>query len=288
MTYTLYNKAVGAAMALGLVLASTACRSGDDSTALVAVGAAELTEADIRRAVPAGLSEADSLAFVDAWVNTWISDRLISELAAGELPDGVMEQIDEAVEHYRRQLIAAEYREMAVAADTALAISPADVDAYYSENSAQLKLTEPMVRGIYIKIGADDPALTDVRRLYASPRQADIDRLEKVGLRGAIHYDYFRDQWIPWSQVISKIPREVAPGELHKGFRLDAEADGFVYLLSLSDVLPAGATMPPSAAEPLIREILDARRRGELDARLRARLRDRALSTGLLRDSRQQ
>lgn len=286
MTHSLLNKAAGTVATLVLALMPAACTSKPDGaeTTVARVGSAVLTVADVRNATPRGLSTEDSTAFVDAYVNTWISDMLVSEVAARKLRS--TDEIEKRVDEYRRQLIMWEYRNMAVAADTAMAITDADVRRYYADHESTLKLTEPMVRGIYIKIETSAPALAEVKRLYKSSRHADIDKLEKVGLRGAIHYDYFRDQWIPWHRIITKIPRDIPASDLRRDYSLEFEADGFTYLLSVSDVLPAGATMPYEAAEPQIRETLDALRRTEVDARLRARLRREAERDGTLVDNR--
>lgn len=280
-------KATGATAVLAAVLASVACSSqtADDKSVVVCVGTSTLTINDIKKATPAGLTEADSIAFVDAYVNTWISDQLITEVAVKHLKTTA--DIEKQVEDYRRQLIMWEYRNTVVASDTALAVKDEDMRKYYDDHASSLTLTEPMVRGIYIKIESSAPALNEVRKLYKSQKQTDIDRLEKVELRGAIHYDYFRDQWIPWHQINTKIPRDISPRDLHVGYSLDFESDGFVYLLSVSDILPEGATMPYEAAEPVIRETLEAIRRNELDAKLRARLREEAVANGSLIDYRQ-
>lgn len=269
--------------ALGALTAIAACsdRGGDlGPNDLARIGTETLTCADLARSMPSGLSAADSTAFADAFVNNWITDRLIMQVAARHIRN--TDEIDRRVEQYRRDLIIWEYRRMAVNADTALAISDADAHAYYDAHPELMKLDSPMVRGIYIKMESDAEALAEVRSLYASPDRNDIDRLEKVGLKGAIHYDYFRDQWIPARQIIDKIPREIKTTDLRKGYKLDADIDGFTYLLSVSDILPAGETIPFEAAEHHIRETLEAIRRTEADARIRRRLLDEALESGLL------
>ncbi len=245
------------------------------------IGGEVLTDADLQRATPAGMSEVDSVAFVDAYINNWVADRLISHEAARLIKD--TDEIDRLTDEYRRDLIMWEYRRMAVSADPEQQLTDADIRDYYSAHPSQMTLDAPMVRGIYIKMESDDPELKTVRQLYASAESDDIDRLEKIGLKSAIHYDYFRDKWLPAEQILTKIPADLTAANLRKGMKFETERDGFTYLLSVSDLLAAGETMPLEAAEPRIRETLDAIRRSTLDAKLLARLRSEALKSGTLK-----
>lgn len=266
-------------LSLALVGCSHAPELSEDAVALI--GTETLTKADVARTVPAGLSEADSIAFADAWVNAWVNDRLLETEATRYLRN--LDDIERRVADYRRNLIAWEYRRLAVATDPELAPTDSAMHAYYDANAASMRLDEPMLRGIYIKMETSDPALKTVRSLYRSTRQSDIDRLEKVGLNGAVHYDYFRDQWIPWERIVSKIPYEIDPSQLRKGFSLDVDVNGFTYLLSVSDLLPVGAPMPFEAARPRILSALETANAAALDARLLQRLRSEALKSGRLK-----
>lgn len=270
--------AIAATVALG------ACSRKEKELAdgeIARIGGEVLTDADLQRATPAGMSEVDSVAFVDAYINNWVADRLIIHEAARLIKD--TDEINRLTEEYRRDLIMWEYRRMAVNADPGLQLTDADISDYYAAHPAQMTLDAPMVRGIYIKMESDDPALKNVRRLYGSTDSDDIDRLEKIGIKSAIHYDYFRDKWIPAEQILTKIPADLTAAGLRKGLQFETERDGFTYLLSVSDLLPAGSTMPLEAAEPRIREALDAIRRSNLDAKLLARLRSDALKSGALK-----
>ncbi len=58
---------------------------------------------------------------------------------------------------------------------------------------------------------------------------------------------------------------------------LETESQGFIYLLSVSDYLPAGSVMPYEAARPLVRDRLLNIRRRAYDTRLLNDLYQRAL-----------
>lgn len=276
------NRAAIVAGALVALTAMAACHKSrpmaDDT--LASIGGESLTLNELRKAMPAGLSDADSTAFADAWINAWVNDRLLEFEATRHLPKSA--DIERRVADYRRNLISWEYRRLAVASDPELAPTDSAMRAYYIAHSNEMLLEQPLVRGIYIKMETGDPALTTVRRLYRSDRSDDIDRLEKVGLNGAVHYDYFRDQWIPFERIVSKIPHPVNPSDLRKGYHLDVDVDGFTYLLSVSDILPAGAPMPYEAAEEQIRQTLETLNSADIDAALLRRLRADAIASGRL------
>lgn len=286
MIITVIKRAAIAAGVTMMLTAMAACsfeKASDNAPAsnpdaLAIVGSSVLTLDDVRKALPANLSAADSANFVAAYVKTWVSDHLITEVALERI--GNSEEIDRLTEEYRRNLIMWKYREMAVRADSSLHVSDADVRKYYDEHISAMKLRQPQLKGIYIKIESNAPAIAKVKKLYKSSLQRDIEELEKVGLYGAIHYDYFRDEWVPWEQIITKIPAEISTSQLRKGYNFEHEHDGFTYLLSVSDVLPEGATMPYESAAPLIRETLEATRLTEVDALLNQRLYEQAVAEG--------
>lgn len=264
--------------------AMVASCSGDhdrhNADIVAAVGQKELTASELRKAMPAGLSPADSAAFTDAFISTWISDRLISEVAARNIHN--LDEIDRLTEEYRRRLIMLEYRRLKVSEDSTLLVTAPEIEAYYKAHGHAMKSSEPMVRGIYIKIANDANRLNDVRRWYKSPDTKDIEKLEKVGLTDAIHYDYFRDRWIGAGQIVNKIPADIRPESLRQGYTLELSEGGFTYLLSVSDMLPAGSQLPYEAAEPIIREKLNTSKKVAADALLRERLYREADDEGLI------
>lgn len=240
------------------------------------VGSVSLTDAEIAQVIPSGLSQEDSLERVNQYVDSWISNRIVSEVAAKNIRNG--EEIERMVDDYRRQLIMMEYRRQMVSRDTALAVTSALIQDYYEAHSAEMKLREPMVKGVFVAMSAQSPLLRSVRKLYQSEKADDIEKLEKITLTEAMGYDYFRDRWLPWSQVADKLPgKPVMPA---KGAHIELTEDGITYLLYVTQTLGAGERMPLEAAEPHIRRTLEGLRQVELDRRLRNELYQKSLKSG--------
>jgi len=249
-------KNIARIMSGGVVLLAVACMSSTgsseaDADVLAQVGTQKLTLSKIKRIMPGGLTPEDSIRFIKAYVNDWVETRLISEIASSEID---MTEIDRLVDEYRNELIAKEYSRRMF--ESRAANIPEDsISTYYETHKSDFVLERPLVKGTYLKVPVDAKNLKVLRRLYRSDKLADADKLEKEVLKSAIHYDYFRDNWVDWEQIETKIPYDFGvTGDqwLAKNRSLDVSAGGFTYLLYITEVLPKGAPMPIEAARKQI------------------------------------
>lgn len=258
-----------------------ACKGGNDanvpSDAIVSVGKEHLRRADLQRALPVGMNEADSTTFARAFIRAWIDGKLIQTKAADQVD---MAQIEKLTEEYRQELIMAQYRRSIARKAFNGIFSPDSIQRYYNDNMNQFVLERPMIKGVYLKVPDDSPQLATIRKLYKSTRPVDLDRLEKAVIGSAIHYDYFRDRWIDIEQVENLIPADISSIKNADHKPLDVSVGGFTYLLQVTDYLAAGSPMPIEAAEPLVRERLLAAKRIAYDQQLRNDLLNKAISDG--------
>ena len=276
-------------VAIGFVSALLwGCSGADDASVppadvIASVGQSRLTRSELRNAMPGGLSADDSVKFATAFINSWVDARLVGQIAAGEVD---MREIDEMVDRYRRELVLRKYS-LLRAESMPAPVFPADtIKAYYEANPKDFVLSRPMVKGIYLKVPDDAKNLAEIRRLCRSTRTDDIDRLEKASLQAAVHYDYFRDRWIDWEQIESRIPMPMgdSPDDFIRANKnIDFSSGGFTYLLSISDYLPTGAVMPLDAAVPAIEERLKFEHRRRLEASILTSLREEAIADGRLK-----
>ena len=258
----------------------SAAGADDSSPVLARVGRERLHLAQACRDLPGGLSPDDSARFVKGIVYAWVDKRLVAEMAPEDLD---MSEIDRLTSEYREALIAEAYRRRIAEEGTDATFSEDSMKTYYEEHKADFRLREPLVKGVYVKVPANASNIASIRRLMRSDAPADIDRLEKeVISSNAIHYDYFRERWIDWDRIEVRIPYDFGDigAFLRPGRFLDTTTDGYTYLLRVTEVLPASATMPFEAAREEVRERLLAERRRQIDASFRADLLRRALDTG--------
>lgn len=260
---------------------ASAPTSGDDASPVLARAGGECLTLDrVRKELPGGISDEDSVKFVKGYVYSWLDMRLLSEMAPEDLD---MSEIDRLVDEYRESLIAEAYRRKIAEDGSNASFAEDSMKMYYELHKADFRLREPLVRGVYVKVPENAPNIAAVRRLMRSDNPDDIDMLEKEVIRSnAIHYDYFRERWVDWDQIEVRIPYDFGNtmNFLRPGRFLDTSADGHTYLLRITDVLPASSTMPYEAARDEVRERLLAERRRAVDATFHADLLKRALETG--------
>ncbi len=238
-----------------------------------------LTRADLRQLMPSSVTQADSARLARALIYDWIETQLISDAASKNLD---MDKINRMVQEYRNELVSMEYVRLMY--DTHAAEIPEDsIRAYYDANKEEFRLTRPMVKGVYIKAADDSPSLAQFRKLYKSHNDADVDRLDKIASTSAVHYDYFRDKWVDWEQIESRVPYDFgssADSFLRTHHTVDYSQGGFTYLLDITDALHSGQIMPYEAARSSIIDRLRFIDRRSYAAQLKKNLYDDALENG--------
>ncbi|MDE6801547.1 MAG: peptidyl-prolyl cis-trans isomerase [Muribaculaceae bacterium] len=271
---------------IGLLLLAVGCSkpAPDIDALLVArVGQSRLTKNDIAQLITPGMSAEDSVKLVRSYVKSWIESRVMSEMAVKSIPD--MTVIDRMVDDYRNELIAWEYRRLMFNQHGNVTFSDDTLRSYYNTHKSLFVLERPIVKGVYIKVASDSPSLKVIRRLYRSTRHEDIDKLEKEDLQGVIHFDYFRDRWVDWEQIETRVPLNFGSSPeaflaTHKS--VEASSEGFTHLLEITEYLPSGATMPFEWAEESIRRTIYDEQRLAYDAQLRLELYDEGLKDGTI------
>lgn len=276
---------------ISLLAASASCgHLGSDVApgeehALAVVGSQVLTESALKADIPYGLSPDDSVKFVRAYVRQWIDARLVGEIASRNIGD--MSHIDKMVEEYRNELVMWEYSRLMYAERPDKGIDRDSLRRYYENNREDYRATSPVVRGIFMKIPADDRRLPNIRKWIMSKNSDDLDRLEQASMDEGVEYEYFRDEWMPWEIAARKFPVDIsgkiaaipASGE-HK---VEIARDSMVYMLAVSEFLPVGGVMPFELVEDMIVEQFRSAHRPEYERSLRQQLYEKGVSDGLVK-----
>lgn len=256
--------------------------SQENEDVLVTVGDSSLTVTEVVRRIPAGLSVEDSTSLFDRIVEEWVRDLVLADYAENNIPD--IQRIDRMVEAYRNNLIVNQYlQSMSEGAKTE--ISEERIRRFYDANHESMVLEQPLVKGVFLKVAETDESLPGLRRWFAQFNDNAIDYIEKSGLRQALQYKYFKDEWIEWGAIAEQIPYRFfdADAFLRSTKNFETTDAGSVYLLRISDFVPSGSEMPYEFARLKIAEIIESSDVASYRKRLISDIYRRQINDGILK-----
>lgn len=247
-----------------LLLACKGKQPTEEAGLLASVREHTLSRREVKQLIPARASSEDSLLLAESIVRKWVKDVLVYDMAQRNLSDEKAE-IDRLVDNYRRSLVRYRYQERLVREKLSADISEADMRDYYEANRKELLLDRNLVKGLFLKIPVDAPALSDVKSWYRSTNESALEKIEKYSVQNANVYDYFYDKWVDFDDVMDNIPIHVAdPKAFLRAHSFVEVADSnFCYLLNIAEYLPSGSVAPYDYAVSQIKELLVNQRKVE-------------------------
>ena len=245
---------------LTLSVSLFACKKAiqtDEPDALVKVNDRILTRNEVESLIPKGTTSADSLLLAESYIKKWVKDELVLKIAQRNLGSD-KETTDKLVDAYRRSLLRYRYQEKLIQEKLSDEIQESDVLTYYDTNKAKFVLDKNLIKGLFLKVPADAPNLSEVKTWYKSGNVASLEKIEKYSIQNAAIYEYFFDKWVDFDEIRNNIPNQISNPEsfLRTNKTLEVTDSSYCYLLNIRQVLLKGQVEPFEYAEPRIREIL--------------------------------
>ena len=264
-----------------LVISGCKQESGETGKGvIVTVGGESLTRQVLETYIPTGISKQDSLIVAENFIQFWIQEVLMLEIATKNVAD--KKEINRLVENYRQALVIYRYQEQLVQEKLSKTISEKDIKQYYNENKENFKLDGPLVKGMLLKIPSDAPKINDVRIWYKSTKPKDIESLDKYIVQNAVSYDDFLDHWVDLQSINDKLPaRELGKNVTQR--HIELQDSSFYYFITLQDHLAAGDYEPIEHAEPFIKEILINQKKTDFLKSIETDLYNKALKEGKIK-----
>ncbi len=249
---------------LACIFSLSACNtdtSAPGKEVLAVVKGKYLYISDLKYALPEGLTRSDSIAFARSFVENWVTDQLMYEVARKNIPDE--EKIDEMVEDYRRQLILSEYQRYLIEDKLSKEISDEEVEAYYNSHAGELSLNCNLIQGIYLKVPVNSPQHNQLRGWMALKKETDIEKIEKYSIQHAVAYEYFADKWKDLNSIMANIPYRIsnAASFLRLNKTLEVRDSAYYYMLSIKKYAVEGSRYPEDYAREEIRNRLISHRK---------------------------
>jgi len=238
----------------------SACRSAKTSNEddiLVQMRGYMLNRSEVEKVIPKNISSSDSLLIAENFIEKWIKDILTFEVAQRNIGKEEAD-INRLVEDYRRSLLRHRYQEYMIRSRLTAEIRDDEKMAYYNENTAKFLLDKNLVKGLFLKIPAASPGLSDVKKWYRSQDPKELENIEKHSIQNASVYDFFYDRWVDFDEILDKMPMYVSNKSqfLQANRTVELNDSAFCYLLNISEYLLPGNIAPYEYAEAQIQELM--------------------------------
>jgi hypothetical protein len=138
---------------------------------------------------------------------------------------------------------------------------------------------EAVVQGIFVKISLDAPKLEYLVQNLQNYNKKSLENIEKYTIQNATEYDYFGDRWLPFSEILKKIPLGI---ENHAQISIDQPFISFkdsthYYLLRVLDRRKQGEVEPYELAKEKISLILTNQQKTDFIKNFEQNIYDEAL-----------
>ncbi|MDR1897599.1 MAG: peptidyl-prolyl cis-trans isomerase [Prevotellaceae bacterium] len=211
------------------------------------------------------MSSQDSLTVLTDYVNRWAKNQVVLSEAENNLSENEMD-VSRELEDYKTSLLIHKYEQLYIGKTMDTAVSDAEIEKFYKENSDNFQLSGVLVKALYIKVYNDFQHIDKIRQLYRSTKEKDIEELEKIAMQGAVAYESFNSQWIDLNEITATFPGTADSYE-NRAIRMkyiEDSDDKYTYFLKIHDVSTKGAVAPLEHVKSNIKTIILNRRKTNL------------------------
>jgi hypothetical protein len=224
---------------------------------LAQVSEKNLYPSDIRDIFPGNVSLEDSIMIQQNYVDKWVKKQLILQKAELNLTEE-QKDVRQQIEEYRSSLLIYKYEQSLILQKLDTLISDDEIETYYQENPSNFNLDRHIVKALFIKLPMNAPDLWRVRQMYRSEKEEDFKELESYCYQYGVKYDYFDDNWIPFTTITRALPNEIRNPESYLRWNryIEQQDSAFRYMVSLREYSLAGTVAPLPYVEQKIRSII--------------------------------
>jgi len=236
---------------------------------------------DIQNIFYEDMTKNDSIKVKNNYIENWIKNQLLLQKAELNLTDE-QKNISRELENYRISLLAYKYKQNLIKQKLDTAFSDQEIEAYYEKNKANFTLDKNIIKLLYIKLPRTAPNIEHVRKIYKSEDKEDLKGLEDYCYQYANKYDYCRDEWMAFDDILNKIPLQVDDPKkyLASNDHIETADDDHYYFIKILDYKLKTMISPLSFVKENVKSILLNKRKIELLKDLESNIYNNALDHG--------
>ncbi|MCF8218178.1 MAG: hypothetical protein K9I29_08140 [Bacteroidales bacterium] len=244
---------------------------------LARVGEKYLYKKDLKGLISNSADPQDSIQTAENYIDNWIQKQVVLQKAEENLPEYQLD-VEKKLQEYRRSLIIHKYETELVRQNLDTIISDKQIKEYYENHKDEFKLTDNIVRVLYVKVRSDAPNQRQLSSFLRSDNPDEQQKLKEYCERYAVNYFLDEDSWLYFKDLLKEIPIETYNQENYlQNNRYIVEKDSmFNYYLYIKGFRIKESTSPLAFEKSRIRDIIINKRKMELVREMKESVLDEA------------
>ena len=220
-------------------------KSEDEDDVIAKVGDKILTHRDLSSVLPSGITQSDSIAQSNEFIQRWIKQELMLSIAEKNL---IAEQKDfnRELEEYRSSLIIHKYQQQLLSQKLDTVVTEHDLRQFYENHPKQFILEQNIVKAVYLEVPKAVAKPDQIKKwMLASDDKSQSD-LEAYSFQFATKFDYFDHNWIDFARIRSRMPliHDISEEQLKRNKFIESRDSEKYYFVSIKDIRQAAEKAP--------------------------------------------
>lgn len=231
-----------------------------------------LYESDLS-SVAHGADALDSIARVNAYIDSWVRQQLLLHQAEANLSPAELD-FTKQIEEYRNSLVVYAYETQLINQKLDTVISDEEIDAYYEQHKDSFVLRNTLVRVAYVVLDENCKQKNDFRKLLSDYDTLMLQKLDALATDYAMSSYLDVDQWMRLDKLTEVVPIEIYNVEsfLKRSKFVSFDKDGSLYMARFVDYLLEEDISPIEMERDNIKTLILMRRKKDLIDRMNASL----------------
>ncbi len=232
---------------------------------LARAGKETLRQIDVEKIFPVGIAGADSVVWVESYVDRWVRDHLKLQEATRLFGEDAADE--ELVQKYRNSLITRKLEQHfinSMAGDSLYTES--ELRDYYDHHRSEFVLDRAIVKGRVVAFPTSFRQKARLRELFASPKGDSHRELEALVSKNGFVLREMTD-WVEYPQFLILLPtrrNESYDNLLASRYLQEMTDGGTTYWFTIDDARTPGMTTPYEMVSDVVRWAVLTRRRAEI------------------------
>ena len=270
----------GALLMLSACSKPEAVSATPEGKVIAKVNTVTLTDKETENLVPEGMSGADSLAFLQNYVNKWAYNEAFYQQAVNYLSDEEQD-VSKELEALKKELLSYRFEKKLINEKLDTTVSEGEIESYYNANAENFLLKSNIVKVLYIKTPVSIPNFDKFKKLCYSTNPKDAEQLKNLCIQYANNYYMNDDTWLMFDDLKKEMPQlnEVPEYTVEKGKTFEFTDVASFYFLKIVDLKSKNTLSPLNFEKHNIRNMLLNQRKEKLISTIRKDFFDKAKSS---------